>query len=184
MRNSFGDWAQSGAGSAGCPNPEFEYYVQYPDLSWHLGRTWGASAWGWDTSASGGLRPGLYTIHAWTNQSGASLASYEAIGSAQVTLTGCTNATVSPSNTSTPAGTVVLFTVTPTCTGTAVFEFWLQYPDGTWHDETNGFTATNTWNWDTTGRAKGNYVIHVWVNNQGAETSRYETIGAASHTLT
>jgi hypothetical protein len=150
-------------------------------MSWHLGRTWGPSAWNWDTT---GLDPGNYTIHAWTNQSGASQATYEAIGSAPVTLTGCTAATVTPSNTSSNVGTAVLFTVAPvTCSGTPVFEYWVQYPDGTWHLGMT-FTTSNTWNWVTTNLAKGTYVIHVWVNNQGADTSTHETIAATNHTLT
>ena len=175
----------TGAGSAGCPNTVFEYYVQYPDTSWHLGRTWGPSAWGWNTS-NPALKPGLYTIHAWTNQNGASLATYEAIGSATVTLTGCTMpTTVTQSSTTSSTGTPVTFTVTATtgCT-TPIYEFWLQYPDMSWH-EGQPFSTSNAWTWTpTAGLAKGTYLLHVWVNNQGADTSFYETIGSAAHTLT
>ena len=35
----------------------------------------------------------------------------------------------------------------------------------------------------TTGLPKGNYVIHVWANNQGADTSTYETYGTATFSL-
>jgi hypothetical protein len=174
----------TGAGSAGCPNPQFEYWVQYPDMSWHLDQPWGSSAFAWDTSAGGGLKPGPYTIHAWTNQTGASQATYEAIGSATVTLTGCTAATVTPATGTDKVGTPILLTVAPvTCTGTPVYEFWVQYPDGSWH-EGPAFSTSNTWTWPTTGLPKGNYVIHVWVNNQGADTSKYDFIGTATHTLT
>jgi len=173
----------TGAGDAGCPNPVFEYWVQYPDMTWHLSRAWGQSAWGWDTS-NPALKPGLYTIHAWTNQTGASTATYEAIGSAQVTLTGCSAATVTPASGTDPTGSAIVFTVAPvTCTGTPVYEFWVQYPDGTWHQWTN-FTTTNSWSWVTTGLAKGSYTIHAWVNNQGADTSAFEIYATASHTLT
>jgi hypothetical protein len=169
----------TGGGSAGCPNPQFEYWVQYPDTSWHLLRPWGAAAWGWDTT---GLKPGTYTVHAWTNQTGASIATYEAIGSETVTLSGCTAASLSPASGSAAAGATIPFTASSTCTGTAAYEFWLQYPDGTWHQQTN-FTTTSSWSWTSTGRAKGSYVIHVWVNNQNADTSTYETIGSATYTL-
>jgi hypothetical protein len=173
----------TGAGDAGCPSPVFEYWVQYPDKTWHLGRTWGVSAWGWDTS-NPALKPGTYLIHAWTNQSGASQATYEAIGSATINLTGCTGATDAPADASSTAGNPVMFTVTPTCSGTPVFEYWIQYPDLTWHELSAGFIASNTLTWDTTGRVKGTYVLHVWVNNQGADQSTYETIGATTHILT
>jgi hypothetical protein len=170
----------TGSGSSGCPDPQFEDWVEYPDATWHLGRSWGPAAWGWNTT---GLKPGLYTIHAWTNQIGASTATYEAIGAGTVSLTGCTAATVAPASGSNSVGTTITFTVTPTCSGTPVYEFWLHYPDGTWHQETL-FTTTNTWIWNTTGWAKGTYVMHVWVNNQGAGTTSYETIGVATVTLT
>lgn len=170
----------TGSGSAGCPNPVFEYWVQYPDNTWNLGRAWGPADWTWPTSY---LRPGIYTIHAWANQSMASLATHEAIGAAQVTLTGCTAATVTPSSGSTAVGSSVLFTVAPvTCSGTPTYEFWVQYPDSSWHQETL-FTTTDTWTWNTTGLAKGSYVIHVWVNNQLADFTKPETIGEATRTL-
>jgi hypothetical protein len=160
----------------------FEYWFQYPDTSWHLGRGWGPSAWNWDTS-NPALKPGTYQIHAWANQQNASIATYEAIGAARVILTGCTSASITPFDTSTLVGTAVMFTVTPTCSGTPVFEYWMQYPDTTWYELSAGFITSNTLTWDTTGRAKGLYVLHVWVNNQGADTGTYETIGATNHTL-
>jgi hypothetical protein len=100
-----------------------------------------------------------------------------------VTLTGCTGATVSPDGTTTAVGAPVTFTVAPSCSGTAIFEYWMQYPDMSWHELSAGFISGNTLIWDTTGRAKGKYVLHVWVNNQGADTSTFETIGSATHTL-
>jgi hypothetical protein len=117
-------------------------------------------------------------MHAWTNQTGALIAAYEAIGSATVTLSGCTVASVSPSSGTATVGAPIPLTTSSTCSGTAVYEFWLQYPDGTWHQQTS-FTTTNAWTWSV----KGNYVIHVWTNNQGADTSTYETIGSATYTL-
>jgi len=169
----------TGSGSTGCPNPQFEEWVQYPDGTWHLGRTWGPAAWSWDTS---GLRPGPYTIHAWTNQIGASTATYETIGSATVTLTGCTSASVTPSTGSDTVGTPVPFTASSTGCTTAVYEFWVQYPDLSWH--LGRRFGANTWAWTTAGLPKGMYTVHVWANNQGAATSPYETIVAATHLLT
>jgi len=170
----------TGAGDPGCPNPQFEYWVQYPDMSWHFGRTWGPAAWNWVTT---GLKPGMYTIHAWANQIGASTATYEAIGVANVTLSGCTAASVTPPSGSDKVGTSIGFTVMPTCPTAAIYEFWLQYPDLSWHLE-QGFSTTNTWTWHSTGFAKGSYVLHVWVNDKGADTNTYETIGSATHALT
>jgi hypothetical protein len=168
------------AGATPCPNPQFEFYVLYPDGTWNLKQGWGGAAFNWDTS---GLAPGTYTVHAWANQTAASTATYETIGAGTVTLTGCTLGTVSPPSGSGAVGSKPTFTAGSSTCPTPTYEFWVQYPDGTWYQK-QGFSTTATWQWDTTGLAKGKYVIHAWVNNQGASTSTYETIGAATYTVT
>jgi len=163
-----------------CPTPTFEWFVQYPNGTWNLKQAWAGAGFDWDTS---GLAPGLYTVHAWANQQGASLATWESIGSASVTLTGCTSATASPSLSSPrPVGTSITFTAGAVGCSPAVFEFWLQYPDGTWHLE-QAWSTTASWLWSTTGLPKGTYTLHVWTNQQGASTATFETIGSASFTL-
>jgi len=132
----------------------------------------------WDTT---GLAPGVYTVHAWANQVGAS-STLETYGSSTVTLTGCTSAGLTPFSGASPVGASVLFTASSVGCPTPVYEFWVQYPDGTWH-EGQAFSSTNTFTWGTTALAKGNYVIHVWANNSGY-TGSYEVIGAATYTLT
>jgi len=109
--------------------------------------------------------------------------SYDAIGEAIVTLTGCTSASLSPSSGASPLGTGITFTASSVgCT--AVYEYWLQWPDGTWH-LIQPFPTGMTWFWNTTtGYSKGTYRIHVWANNQGADTSVWEAIGEATYTLT
>jgi len=166
------------ASSTGCASPQYAYYVQYPDTSWHLAQDFSSStAFNWNTS---GLAPGLYTVHAWASSTGAG---HDAIGSASVTLTGCTSATASPSLSSPqPVGTSITFTAGAVGCSPAVFEFWLQYPDGTWHLE-QAWSTTASWLWSTTGLPKGTYTLHVWANQQGASTATYETIGSASFTL-
>jgi hypothetical protein len=166
------------ATSSGCVSPQYEFWVQYPDASWHLKQPFSTSgAFSWITT---GLAPGKYTVHGWASAIGSG---HDSIGSAAVTLTGCTAASLAPQSGAATVGTPVPFTAGSTCSGTAVYEFWVQYPDGTWHQE-QGFSTNNAWTWSTTGRARGGYVIHVWANNQGADPSTYETIGSAVYTLT
>ena len=166
------------ASSGGCLNPVYEFWVQYPDSSWHLVRGFGVASAIWDTS---GLRPGIYTIHAWANQQGAA-PTLEVYGSSAVTLTGCTSAALTPASGSVATGSAVSFVAISTGCPSPVYEFWLQYPDGTWH-LMRGFGA-GTWQWTTLGLASGSYVIHVWANNLGGDTATYETIGEALFTLT
>ena len=165
------------AGSGGCPNPVYEFWVQYPDGSWNLKQGWStAAAFNWDTS---GLAPGIYTVHAWANQQGAAQ-TLEVYGAATVTLTGCTSASLSPSNPSQAAGSIVAFTASSTGCPNPRYEFWVQYPSGSWYLK-QGFSTTATFNWDTAGLAPGVYTVHAWVNNQG---TGHDAIGSATVTLT
>ena len=142
-------------------------------------QAFGAGTWNWSTA---GLAPGAYTVHVWANQTGDPTAAWEAYGSSVVTLTGCATAALSPSGSS-PVGTTIVFTGSSTGCPTPVYEFWLQDTGGAWHME-QAFALGKTWSWDSTGWARGVYHIHVWANQQGADTSSWEAYGAATYTLT
>jgi hypothetical protein len=168
------------ASSTVCPNPRYEFWAQYPGGVWHLIRGWGGSAFSWSTAT---LAPGAYLVHVWANQLGDPTATWEAYGSDSVTLSGCGTASLSPPSGSSPVGASVMFTAGSTGCTSPVYEFWLQYPGGSWYRMT-GFGA-NSWTWSTVGGyPKGSYVVHVWANNQGADTSSWEAYASATHTLT
>jgi hypothetical protein len=167
------------AGSSGCSNATYEYWVQMLDGKWYLKRTFGDADWTWDTS---GLRPGTYTVHVWANQTGGYGGRLEAVASSTVTLTGCTSASVSPSSGSSAAGTPVVFTASSSGCPSPVYEFWIQDTQGIWHRMTT--FGGNTWTWNNAGWGKGVYHIHVWANQANSETRIYETIGASTRTLT
>ena len=63
------------AGSSGCANPEYEYWVLAPGGSWQLLRGYGAAAFNWNTA---GLPLGTYQIAVWVRQQGSGTPSYEA----------------------------------------------------------------------------------------------------------
>jgi hypothetical protein len=161
------------ASSSGCANPRYAFWVQHPDMSWHFLQNFGGPTFNWSTA---GLTTGSYTIHVWVNRTGNS---YEAVGSATATLTGCATASLSPASGTAARGTTVPFTASSTgCTGPR-YAFWVQYPDMSWHFLQDFGGAT--FNWNTTGLAAGSYTIHVWANTQG---NGYDAIGAATYTLT
>jgi acid phosphatase len=168
------------ASSTGCPNPRYELWVQYPGGSWKLVQGWGGRALNWSTA---GLGPGTYTLHAWADEQGADGSTWQAYASDTVTLNGCTSAAVNPVSTSVSVGTTIYFSGSSTGCPNPVYELWFHYPDGTWHDVLP-FGAANSWHWDTTGWAPGSYAVHVWANNQGADTSSWEAYGSATYTLT
>jgi spore germination protein YaaH len=163
------------AGSAGCPNPLYEFWVQSPGGAWSLLRGFGGPAFAWSTA---GLAPGTYTIHAWANQQGAAPV-LEAFGTTTVTLTICNSAAVSPANPSVPAGSTGTYTATSTGCLSPRYAFWVQYPGGAW-SQARDFGGP-TWAWNTTGLAPGVYVVHVWVNSSG---NGYDVIGSTTVTLT
>jgi polyvinyl alcohol dehydrogenase (cytochrome) len=161
------------ASSSGCVNPRYGFWVQYPDMSWHFVQNFGGPAFNWSTT---GLTPGSYTVHVWVNRAGNS---YETVGSATATLTGCATSSLNPSSGTAARGSTIPFTASSTGCSSPRYAFWVQYPDSTWHFDQN-FGGT-TFNWNTAGLAAGSYTIHVWVNTQG---NGYDAIGAATYTLT
>jgi N-acetyl-anhydromuramyl-L-alanine amidase AmpD len=175
-----GGMVQLTASSSGCATPQYEYWVQSVDGTWKMIQGWGGATFSWNTA---GLTPGTYTVHVWANNQGDSTARWEAYGSASVTLTGCTSASLSPPSGSSSVGTQVAFTATSAGCANPVYEFWLQYPDGTWH-MVQAFSPSSSWTWNTPGLAKGNYVIHVWANQQGTGTSRWQAYAESTYTLT
>jgi hypothetical protein len=168
------------AASGGCFNPMYAYWVGDSSGHWTLGRPFSSDpTWIWDTS---GLAPGVYNVHMWANNAGDSTTSWESYASSTVTLTGCTSAALSPSNSNAPAGSTATLTATSSGCLNPQYEFWVMYPNGTWL-LAQGFGSA-TFNWNTSGLGPGTYVVHVWANQQGASTATLESFGSASVTLT
>src|SRR4029077_4794728 len=137
----------------------------------------GGPTFNWNTA---GLAPGSYNVHVWVNSQGNG---YDSVGAATATLTGCSAAALAPASGSSSAGTVITFTASATGCPNPTYEFWLQDPSGKWY-YMRAYSTTATWSWSSAGWPKGNYTIHVWANQQGADMSTYETVGSATYTLT
>ncbi|HET7420395.1 MAG TPA: hypothetical protein VFL27_08440 [Candidatus Dormibacteraeota bacterium] len=168
------------ASATGCPNPQFEYWAQYLDGSWHMVRAFSSDpTFSWNTS---GLGTGAYTISVWAVQTGDSTSTWEAFGTSKVTLTGCTSASVTASSSSVSGGGSITFTASAAGCSSPVFEFWLQDPGGGYH-LMQGFASSSTWTWNTSGWAPGTYHVIVWANQQGADTSTWETFASLTVTV-
>jgi hypothetical protein len=121
-------------------------------------------------------------VHAWANQKGDSTVTYEGLGSSTMTLTGCASASLSPASATSNVGAQVQFTAASGGCSAPVYEYWLQWVDGTWHPMT-GFGGP-TWVWNTSsGYSRGTYHIHAWANQKGAYGGAYETFGSSTYTL-
>jgi hypothetical protein len=168
------------ATSGGCTSPMYEYWVGSTNGTWTLTRSFSsAPSWTWHTT---GKAPGVYEIHVWANQTGHSKSVWEAFASSTVTLTGCTSATLDPTTASAAAGESIAMTAHSGGCPNPQYEFWVGYPNGTWH-LIQGFGSAS-FNWSTHGLAPGEYEVHVWANQQGASTSTFEAFGSSTVTLT
>jgi hypothetical protein len=99
---------------------------------------------------------------------------------------GCDTASISATPaTMQAAGTSVALDGTaggPNCS-TPTFEWWIRYPDMKWR-LARTFNTTAAFTWDTTGLRPGTYVIHLWANQSGGQTSTYEALDELIYTLT
>jgi hypothetical protein len=167
------------AGSTGCPDAHYAYWLKYPNGKWYIRRTFSTDpAYSFNSNS---FKPGAYVMRVWANQY-PSATKYETFAETTVTLTGCTAATLSPPSGSVSVATPVQFTANATGCTIPRYEFWVLDTVGKWHQMT-GFGGP-TWTWNHAGWAKGVYHIRAWANQQGAYTGTYEVFGASTYTLT
>jgi hypothetical protein len=121
-------------------------------------------------------------VTVWANQQGASTAAGEATASSQVTLTGCTSASLNPGIAVGEAGsTIVLNATSVGCV--AQYEFWVKRSGEPWK-VIKAFNISPTFDWDTKGLAPGSYTVEVWANQVGASTTTPEAYANSTATLT
>ena len=174
------------ATSTGCLNPLYEFWIEYPNLTWHLVQSFDGATWKWNTAL---YAAGTYVIHAWANQTGDSQATWEAYGTLTFTLTpapvgpNCATATVSPTSPNQQAGSTVAFTAgsTGSCPN-PMFEWWIQV-GANWY-MVSGFSTDTHWNFDSTGYKPGTYTVHVWANQLGHQSAAWEAYASSTVTLT
>ena len=90
------------------------------------------------------------------------------------TVTTCTGVTqaVSPSSPQAP-GASISWTATATGCPNPTYEFWIMPPGGSW-SVVQGYGASGTFTWDTTGLAPGTYTEDVYARD-ATSTATYDT---------
>jgi uncharacterized protein YkwD len=169
--------------ATGCANPQYEFWLMYPNGTWHMLQGFGAATWSWDTSK---FAPGTYTIHVWANNSGDSQAAYQAFGSTTyiVLKNACTSAGLTLTGlASRPAGSAIDFTASSGGCLNPAYEYWVGDSKGRWTLK-RPFGSDPTWTWNTSGLAPGIYEVHVWANNAGDPTASWEAYASSTVTLT
>jgi hypothetical protein len=159
------------ATASGCPNPQYEFWVQAPGGPWTILQAYGAaSSATWNTT---GLATGTYYFDAQVRQSGSG-AGFEAHLSpnpSYVLQAGppCTSVAWNAPNPASPqkAGTSVTFSATAAGCPNPIYEFWIQAPGGSW-TILQAYSASTTATWNTTGLAPGIYYFDVHVKQSGS----------------
>jgi hypothetical protein len=153
------------ATSTGCTTPEYKFFLQSPGGSWTAQTGFGADTWSWNTT---GLPAGVYGVGVWVRETG-STASYDAywLGTYTLSVTTCTSADIMTAASPVQAGSTVDSSATATRCPGAEFRFWLLPPGGSWTVK-QAYSASTTWNWNTTGYALGTYQVGVWAKAGGS----------------
>lgn len=175
-----GQTAALDAAATGCTDPQFEFWVRYPDGKWHMLRPWGGPTFDWTTT---GLAPGSYRVNAWVTQSGHSTSGWEVYAAADVTLTGCASASVTPPTATQQSGSAVDLTARAAGCPNPLYEFWLGYSNGRWLMK-QAFSADPTFHFETAGLVAGRYLVRVWASHQGASIASWEAYGTSVVTVT
>jgi hypothetical protein len=163
-------------GSAtGCPNPLYEFWMKPPGGTWTLVRSYSSSpTFDWNTT---GRRAGAYDFSVWARDAngpgttGTAPNRYDVFSAFVYTLTTspCTavGASSAPDGTAS-AGTPVIITGSASGCPNALYEFWLLAPGGHW-TLVQTYSSSSTFNWNTTGRAPGSYLISVWARDTSSQ---------------
>jgi len=172
------------ASSSGCPNARYEFWILRPGGSWTVAQAYSSSAtFNWSTA---GLPAGTYRYSVWVRDA-ASSAAYDTFvpGTAYtLTTTPCTSVTASVAPASPQgSGTAITFTASASGCPSARYEFWIQAPGGSWAI-VQAYSASATFNWNTTGLPAGTYRYSVWVRDASSASSYDVYVPGTAYTLT
>jgi len=140
--------------------------------TWQLGQAYSSSPT-FDVNTIGKLA-GIYHFSIWAQDSASpgngsnSLGSWDGYGSAQFTVNPayCSAITVAAAPPSTAAlGTPVAITGSASGCPAPLYEFWMLAPGASTWALAQAYSANPTFNWPTTGKPQGAYVISVWARD-------------------
>jgi len=167
------------SGSATCVGtPQFRFMIQPPGGAMSVVQDFGAaSTYSWSAAGPGGT----YSLEL-DAVGGSSPASTMVSSIVSFNLASCASVTLatSPGSPQVP-GTTVGLTATASCSGTPQYRFQVKAPNSSW-TVVQGYGTANTFSWNTTGLALGDYSLDVDVRNQGA-TAASEASASTTFTI-
>ena len=186
------------ASAAGCPSPQYQFWILPPGGSWQIAKPYSsASTFTWNT---GGLSVGSYMYTVWARDASSGGTKCSSLGCNDAYYPGtnfnlvpqaCASVTESPA----PAqpqlsGTTVAFTASASGCSHPLYQFWVRAPGGTW-TIAQKYSSSATFTWDTSGLAPGSYLYTVWARDTSSSGTQCSSLGcndafmaAASYGLT
>jgi hypothetical protein len=185
--NPYGLVAQAGttviitAGSTGCPNPRYRFWIKDPPVSnWSMVQDYSAATTYTWTQTS---REGPYYIEVDARDQ-TSTDSYDAVANTQMTMVGapaCATASLSTNPAPPqPGGTQVILTASSTGCNNPRYQFWLQDPGSRW-SMVQDYSATTTYTWAAgNNKAPGTYNLQVYARDSSSSDT-YQAVSPITH---
>jgi len=167
-----------GQGQGGSGTYQYQFWFN-DGVAWSLVQDYSSSEiWSWDTT---GLTPGTYAVQVNVRSAGSTFLPYEASTSLNYVLTApnppasaASSAILLSSLTSPqlPGPTVTFVGSAQGGSGAYEYQYWLN--NGSTWNMVQDYSATNMWDWNTTGLAAGTYAVQINVRNAGSSALPYE----------
>jgi hypothetical protein len=171
--------------ASGCSSALYQFWILAPgSATWTIAQAYSSTAaFSWNTT---GKVAGLYRFSVWVRDSSSAGSSCNSLGcddafvALNYTLAStCTSVTASAAPPS-PAvhGTAITFTgVASGCTS-PLYQFWILAPGSTTWTIAQAYSASATFNWNTTGLAAGTYRFSVWVRDASSAGAVSNSLGS------
>jgi len=185
-----GTQVQLTASSNGCPNPQYQFWIEAPGAATYtLAQAYSSNAtYSWNTS---GLAPGAYLLDVWSrdaaspgNDSNAwgSWDDYNASDTYSLVVTPCKSVaeSASPSGPLMAGGTSVSITATASGCSRPSYEFWVLSPGATKYALAQAYGPSLNLTWSTAGRPTGLYRFNVWARD-ASSTGIHTTTGSGAY---
>jgi hypothetical protein len=184
--------AQSGtkvtltATAVGCTSPVYEFWARWAGYgTWQLLQGYSASAsYQWNSS---GALTGTEYFGVWARDASSSTA-YDAYTSIpySVNAPACSSVSVSAAPTTVTHGTGTHATITGLgagCASSPRYEFWMRAASQSSWQLVQGYSATATYDWNSTGALAGTVYFGAWAKDVNS-TSAYDAFNSTTVTVT
>ena len=173
------------ASTSGCTNPQYRFWLRTSTGPWVMQQDYSSSnTWNWTSTGSGGAY--FIGVHV---RAGGSSVPFDSVASLAYTITStatslCTGVSIVPTPGSPSlAGTLVSLTATASGCPNPRYAFWARWQGYTSWQLLQGYSSSNTFNWNSTGAAAGIEYFGVWAKDAGSPTSSFDINASTAYTI-